>query len=80
MTAYWRDEYDWKKSEARMNKFPHYRVSIPDEEGYNYTMHFIAIMSDKKDATPLMLLHGWSVGTCVILFPFTQVFTRLEVF
>jgi len=59
ITAYWRDEYDWRKSEARMNQFPHYRVAIPDEQGHIYSIHFMAIMSEDPKAIPLLLSHGW---------------------
>jgi len=28
MVAYWRDHYDWRKHEAEINRFSHYRTTI----------------------------------------------------
>ena len=28
MVAYWRDQYDWRKHEAEINRFAHYRTTI----------------------------------------------------
>jgi len=56
---YWRDIYDWSKSEERINQFPHYKVAIPDAKGFDYSIHFIAVLNKDPNAIPLMLLHGW---------------------
>jgi microsomal epoxide hydrolase len=47
-----------EEQENYINSFPHFRASIPDE-GANYDMHFMALFSDKRDAVPVVLLHGW---------------------
>lgn len=57
--AYWRDHYDWNKSEERINQYKHYRAPIQDEHGYTYSIHFMAVMSEDPKAIPLLLLHGW---------------------
>ena len=51
---HWRDEFDWRKQEARMNDFPHYRTDIDGQ-----TVHFIHVPSAEKDATPLLLIHTY---------------------
>ena len=28
LVAYWRDQYDWRKHEAEINRFAHYRTTI----------------------------------------------------
>lgn len=43
-----------KSSENRINSFPQYTTEI---EGL--TIHFVGLFSKKKDAVPLLLLHGW---------------------
>ena len=30
LVAYWRDEFDWRAQEARLNAFPQFKVSGPD--------------------------------------------------
>lgn len=50
--------HDWRRAEARINQFPNYKVEIEDE-GFKFDIHFAALFSKKKDAVPLLLLHGW---------------------
>lgn len=52
--AYWENQYDWRKTEARINAFPNYTVQIEE-----INVHFLAMFSKKQDAVPLLLLHGW---------------------
>ncbi len=47
-------KYDWKKHEAELNKYPQFTTEI---DGQN--IHFLHIKSREKNATPLMLIHGW---------------------
>ncbi|CAF1134184.1 unnamed protein product, partial [Didymodactylos carnosus] len=55
----WEKDFDWRKHEAHMNSFPHYMASVVDNDGKEYQIHFIGLFSDKVDAVPLVLLHGW---------------------
>ena len=54
LTAYWRDRYDWRRFEARVNSFPHFRIRI---DGLG--IHFIHARSSHTDAMPIILTHGW---------------------
>ncbi|OQO02384.1 hypothetical protein B0A48_11938 [Cryoendolithus antarcticus] len=54
----WETSYDWRKTEDRINSYPNFTVPI-EEDGFTFDVHFIALFSAKKDAAPLMLLHGW---------------------
>lgn len=40
--------------EARLNSFPQFTTDI---EGL--TIHFAALFSEREDAVPIALLHGW---------------------
>ncbi|TDD64898.1 epoxide hydrolase [Jiangella aurantiaca] len=51
---YWRDGFDWRAQEARMNAFPHYLTEIDGQ-----TIHFIHMPSAEPGATPLLLLHSY---------------------
>jgi microsomal epoxide hydrolase len=55
---YWMDKYDWRKTEARFNKYNQWTTHI-DYEGFDYNIHFLGLFSKNKDAVPLLLLHGW---------------------
>ncbi len=51
---HWRNAFDWRAQEARMNEFPHYLTEIDGQ-----TVHFIHVPSAVEGATPLLLLHTY---------------------
>ncbi|MFI7153521.1 epoxide hydrolase family protein [Nonomuraea sp. NPDC050022] len=50
----WRDGYDWRAWEAKLNAYPQFTTTI---DGQN--VHFLHVRSPEPDATPLLLTHGW---------------------
>ena len=54
LAAYWRDEYDWRATEARLNRIPQFKTTI-DGVG----IHFLHVRSPAEDAAPLVITHGW---------------------
>jgi len=54
LVSYWRDKYDWRAQERRLNQFDQFKTSI---EGVD--VHFIHQRSKQPNATPLLLLNGW---------------------
>jgi epoxide hydrolase len=54
LVDYWRDEYDWRAQEARLNELAHFRTRIDGQ-----SIHFIHARSRHADALPLLLTHGW---------------------
>ena len=54
LVAYWRDTYDWRAHEARMNALDHFRTEIDGQP-----IHFIHARSPHADALPLLITHGW---------------------
>lgn len=46
--------FDWRKAEAEINQLPQFTTEI---DGQN--VHFIHVKSPEKNATPLLLIHGW---------------------
>jgi pimeloyl-ACP methyl ester carboxylesterase len=54
LVAYWRDGYDWRAQEARLNGLPHFRTRIDGQ-----SVHFVHARSARADALPLLLVHGW---------------------
>ena len=51
---YWADSYDWRATEARLNRLPQFRTEI---DGLGF--HFLDVRSPEPDAFPLVLTHGW---------------------
>jgi pimeloyl-ACP methyl ester carboxylesterase len=51
----WREEYDWRATEQRLNQIPQFRVTVVDD----LPIHFLHVRSRHSDATPLVLTHGW---------------------
>ena len=54
LVAYWRDEFDWRAQERRLNQFDQFMTNI---DGLD--IHFIHQRSPDPDAQPLLLLNGW---------------------
>ena len=52
--AYWRDAYDWRTREARLNELEHFTTDIDGQR-----IHFIHARSPEPDALPLVITHGW---------------------
>lgn len=54
LCAYWREGYDWRAREARLNRFPQFRTQL---DGLG--IHFIHLRSPHAQARPLVMTHGW---------------------
>ena len=54
LVEYWRDGYDWREWEAKLNGYPQFTTTI---DGQN--IHFLHVRSPQPDALPLILTHGW---------------------
>lgn len=54
LVAHWRDKYDWRRCEAKLNSFPQFRTEI---DGLG--IHFIHARSKHANALPMIMTHGW---------------------
>ncbi|EPE31760.1 alpha/beta-Hydrolase [Glarea lozoyensis ATCC 20868] len=52
------ESFDWRKTEDMINSFPNFTLDIADQSG-PHQIHFAALISQKPDAVPVVLLHGW---------------------
>ncbi|KAL3293531.1 epoxide hydrolase [Colletotrichum asianum] len=66
--AAWIDSarFSWRSHEARINAIPNFlfKLLLADIDlkwgtGLEYNVHFLALFSDRKDAVPVLLLHGF---------------------
>jgi len=71
---YWRDGFDWRQWEARLNDYENYRVSLPrPDDGTPQTVHYLVARSSNPAARPLLLTHGWPGS----VFEFIHILDRL---
>ena len=54
LVAYWRNEYDWRRCEARLNALGQFMTEI---DGLD--IHFLHVRSPRADAMPVVMTHGW---------------------
>ena len=57
LITYWRDRFDWRAQEQRLNSFDQFKTNI---DGLD--IHFIHQRSKVPGATPLLLLNGWPIS------------------
>jgi pimeloyl-ACP methyl ester carboxylesterase len=54
LTRYWATDYDWRKSEAKLNALPQFKTEIDGVD-----IHFMHVRSKEPNALPLIVTHGW---------------------
>ncbi|WP_197094589.1 epoxide hydrolase family protein [Microvirga massiliensis] len=68
LVEYWRDRFDWRDQEARLNAFPQYKVRL-----HGIDLHFLHVPGKGPDPHPLLLSHGWPGS----VFEFLELIPRL---
>ncbi len=68
IVTYWRDRFDWRAQEARLNAFPQYRVRL-----HGIPVHFLHVPGKGPNPQPLLLSHGWPGS----VFEFLEIIPRL---
>jgi pimeloyl-ACP methyl ester carboxylesterase len=54
LCASWANDYDWRTTEARLNRLPQFFTEIDGVD-----IHFVHLRSKHEDALPLVMTHGW---------------------
>jgi pimeloyl-ACP methyl ester carboxylesterase len=54
LTGYWREGYDWRGQEARLNQLPQFTTVVDGQ-----SIHFLHVRSPEPDALPLIVTHGY---------------------
>ncbi|HXA79062.1 MAG TPA: epoxide hydrolase [Candidatus Acidoferrales bacterium] len=54
LARYWGTDYDWRKSQAKLNAVPQFITNI---DGLD--IHFIHVRSKNPNALPVIITHGW---------------------
>jgi microsomal epoxide hydrolase len=69
LVEYWRQGFDWRAAEARLNAFPQFTAPVKGID-----LHFIHAPGRGKNPMPLLLSHGWpgSVFEFLKIIPLLQ--------
>ena len=54
LSNYWVNNFDWRKSEAQLNRFSNFKSKVDDID-----IHFVHEKGSGSNPTPLLLMHGW---------------------
>jgi pimeloyl-ACP methyl ester carboxylesterase len=54
LVAYWRDGFDWRAQEAKLNAYSQFKTPKPDID-----LHWLHVPGKGPNPTPLLLMHGW---------------------
>lgn len=54
LAHYWQHTYDWRKYEATLNEFRHFRAEVS-----GFSLHFIHERGAGPKPLPLLMTHGW---------------------
>ncbi|GAB7361114.1 hypothetical protein MBLNU230_g1151t1 [Neophaeotheca triangularis] len=59
LAEYWKDGFDWRAHEAKLNELPNYHQPVKVDGFDELDIHYIHQPSDSSDAIPLLFAHGW---------------------
>ncbi|CCM06913.1 uncharacterized protein FIBRA_09225 [Fibroporia radiculosa] len=59
LVARWKDGYEWRKTEADLNKLPQFTRDIGVDGFGVLNIHYIHQKSTVEGAVPLLFVHGW---------------------
>ena len=68
LVDYWRQGFDWRAQEARLNALPQHMVPL-----HGIDLHFLHVLGKGPAPLPLLLLHGWPGS----VFEFLEIIPRL---
>jgi epoxide hydrolase len=54
LAGYWRNKYEWRTSEARLNQYPQFTTEIDGQR-----IHFLHVRSGRPGAKALLITHGF---------------------
>jgi microsomal epoxide hydrolase len=54
LLTYWREKFDWREQERRLNRFEQFKMKI---DGLD--VHFVHRRAKRPNALPLIMVHGW---------------------
>ncbi|MCJ1395409.1 hypothetical protein MMC18_008295, partial [Xylographa bjoerkii] len=59
LATYWKDEFNWRNAETKLNQLPNYQCTVQAEGFDPLQIHFVHAKSEVENAIPLLFIHGW---------------------
>ncbi|KAH7304708.1 Alpha/Beta hydrolase protein [Stachybotrys elegans] len=59
LVNYWRDGFDWRAQEAKINTLPQYTTTVEIDGFGPFEIHFVYEKSKQPNSIPLLFSHGW---------------------
>ncbi|KAL7957160.1 alpha/beta-hydrolase [Trichoderma compactum] len=59
LTEYWKDGFDWRAYEAKLNQIPQFTTNISVDGYEELNIHFIHQKGSRPNSIPLLFVHGW---------------------
>jgi epoxide hydrolase len=63
LAEYWRTKFDWRAAQARLNSYAQFTTEIDGQR-----VHFLHVRSDRPDAKPLLITHGYPSSVAEFLY------------
>lgn len=58
LTAHWRDGFDWRAQEARLNEVPQFTTEVSVDGFGELNVHLVHQKSSRPGSIPLLFCHG----------------------
>lgn len=58
LVSRWKDGFDWRAEESKLNQLPHYTTSVGVDGFGEINVHFIHQKSERPGSIPLLFCHG----------------------
>ena len=72
IVAHWRDDFDWRAAERRLNKLPQFRIQLGDR-----LVHYVHMRGVSNSSAPILITHGWP-GSFVEMYKIIPMLTDPE--
>jgi hypothetical protein len=63
LAEYWKDGFDWRAYEAKLNQIPQFTTNISVDGYEELNIHFIHQKSSRPNSIPLLFVHGCKSAT-----------------
>ena len=74
LVTHWRDNFDWRMAEAKLNELPQFRTRVPVEGFGELDIHFVHQRNDIDGAIPLLFCHGWVIHPCLLILTSLRIY------
>ncbi|KAH6895401.1 Alpha/Beta hydrolase protein [Thelonectria olida] len=59
LANYWKDGFDWRAQEAKLNQVPQFTTNVVVEGFGEIAVHFVHQRNSNPNSIPLLFCHGW---------------------